>query len=408
MTNNPIRLGILGLGRAFTLMVPTFKEETRLRLVAATDSRKTALEQFEQDFGGRAHASAEALCTDPNVEAVYVATPHQVHADHVCLALSHGKHVLVEKPMAITLDECTRMIQAAKDHGAHLIVGHSHSFNSPVLHARALIEDGVYGQVRMITAVNYTDFLYRPRRPEELQTEQGGGVVFSQAAHQIDIVRLLAGGLVKQVRAVTGSWDPTRPTEGAYSALLLFENGAFATTVYSGYGHYDTDELQDNIGEMGHPKAADAYGRARRRLLQSTSAEDEARLKAEANYGGSQYAGPPAPAPYHQHFGHIVVSCDRADLRITPAGVMVYADTEKFLETIPTPRIPRAEVIDELWESVREGRTPVHNGQWSRATVEVCLAVLESARTGQDVTLHHQVSAEPVLRSYSQPVSSAV
>src|SRR5690606_27085948 len=145
-----------------------------------------------------------------------------------------------------------------------------------------------------------------------------------------------------------------------------------------------------------------------RRLLQSTSAEDEARLKAEANYGGSQYAGPPAPAPYHQHFGHIVVSCDRADLRITPAGVMVYADTEKFLETIPTPRIPRAEVIDELWESVREGRTPVHNGQWSRATVEVCLAVLESARTGQDVTLHHQVSAEPVLRSYSQPVSIAV
>ena len=59
----------------------------------------------------------------------------------------------------------------------------------------------------MITALNYTDFLYRPRRPEELDTAQGGGAVFNQAAHQVDIVRLLGGGRVKSVRAATGAWD---------------------------------------------------------------------------------------------------------------------------------------------------------------------------------------------------------
>ena len=77
-----------------------------------------------------------------------------------------------------------------------MIVGHSHSFNAPVLLARALIASGRLGAVRMVHAMQYTDFLYRPRRPEELDTRQGGGVVFSQAAHQAGLFR----GLVAQRR----------------------------------------------------------------------------------------------------------------------------------------------------------------------------------------------------------------
>ena len=106
----------------------------------------------------------------------------------------------------------------------------------------------------MLHALNYTDFLYRPRRPEELDTAQGGGAVFNQAAHQVDIVRLLGGGRVKSVRAATGAWDATRPTEGAYSALLTFEGGAFASLTYDGYGHFDSDELMGWIGESGQQK----------------------------------------------------------------------------------------------------------------------------------------------------------
>ncbi|NCV87281.1 MAG: gfo/Idh/MocA family oxidoreductase, partial [Oxalobacteraceae bacterium] len=108
------------------------------------------------------------------------------------------------------------------EQGAHLLIGHSHSYNAPVLLARQLIASGRFGAVRMIHALQYTDFLYRPRRPGELDTAQGGGVIFSQAAHQVDVVRLLAGGLVERVSAVSGRWDPLRPTEGAYSALLSF------------------------------------------------------------------------------------------------------------------------------------------------------------------------------------------
>ena len=88
------------------------------------------------------------------------------------------------------------MIDAAREAGVQLIVGHSHSFDLPILPTRELIASGAFGAVRMITALNFTDFLYRPRRPEELDTESGGGAVFNQAAHQVDIVRLLAGGKV--------------------------------------------------------------------------------------------------------------------------------------------------------------------------------------------------------------------
>ena len=197
MAERKIRLGVAGLGRAFTLMLPTLGADPRLQLVAAADPRAEARRQFETDFDAKTYESVEDLCRDPAVEAVYVATPHQLHARHVETAAAHGKHVLVEKPMAITLAECAVMIEATRRANVHLIVGHSHSFNGPVLHAREIIASGVFGAARMIHALNYTDYMYRPRRAEELDTAQGGGVVFSQGAHQIDIVRLLGGGKVR-------------------------------------------------------------------------------------------------------------------------------------------------------------------------------------------------------------------
>lgn len=389
-----LHIGVIGLGRAFTLMLPTFANDSRLKLVAATDPIAAARAQFGKDFGAPTYDSAQALCADPSVQAVYIASPHQFHAEHVCLAAAHGKHVLVEKPMALTLAECSRMIEAARSAGVHLIVGHSHSFNRPIQRTRELIESGVYGAVKMITALNFTDFLYRPRRPEELETAAGGGVIHSQATHQVDIVRLLGGGLVKSVQAHTGAWDASRPTEGAYSALLGFEGGAFASATYSGYGHYDSDALMNNIGEMGQPKNAQDYGAARKRLDSVRHADEESRLKAARNYGGSLYTGMAAlpTGLAHQHFGNVIVCCEKADLRPTTAGVEIYGNEQRTFEALPPPAIPRSEVIDELCGAIFEGQAPVHSGEWARATTEVCLAILEAARSNSGQILHHQVA----------------
>jgi phthalate 4,5-cis-dihydrodiol dehydrogenase len=381
-----IALGAVGLGRAFSLMAPTFAGDARVRLVAAADPRPEARARFEADFGGRTYATVEALCADDGVDAVYVATPHQHHAAHAILAAAAGKHVLVEKPMALDLDECAAMSTAARAHRVHLLVGHSHSFDAPIALARTLIEGGAYGRLRMVTALNFTDFLYRPRRPEELDTARGGGAVFNQAAHHVDIARLLGGGQVRTVRAQAGAWDPARPTDGAYSALLTFEDGLYASLTYSGYAHFDSDELCDWIGEGGQRKDPGAYGGARRAL-----SGDETAIKNARNYGGSLFA-PAGGTRLHQHFGLLIASCDRADLRPTPQGVMIYGDAERRLEPLAAPKVQRAEVIDELHAAVVENKPPRHDGEWGAATLEVCLAILRSSREGREIALQNQTA----------------
>ncbi|HVL35406.1 MAG TPA: Gfo/Idh/MocA family oxidoreductase, partial [Burkholderiales bacterium] len=182
-----LNFGVVGLGRAFSLMLPALERDPRVALVAGADPRPEARERFAREFQARAYATAEALCADPAVEVIYIATPHELHAAQACLAASHKKHLLVEKPMALTLEDCGAMIAAARAAGVHLLVGHSHSFDAPVQRARAIIASGELGRLRMVSALNYTDFLYRPRRPEELDPARGGGALFNQAAHQVDV-----------------------------------------------------------------------------------------------------------------------------------------------------------------------------------------------------------------------------
>src|SRR5258705_326400 len=387
--SDPVRLGVAGLGRAFMLMLPTLSQHPLIRLVAAADPRPEARKRFERDFSrpgspARPYDTVEALCADEGVEAVYVASPHQFHVEHVRIAAQHGKHVLVEKPMALTIADCQAMVAIARDAGVRLMVGHSHSFDAPYLRTVELIKTGKFGSPRMIVAMNYTDFLYRPRRPEELDTSQGGGVVFSQAAHQVDVVRLLAGGVAKTVRAVTGSFDPARPTEGAYQAFLTFSHGASASLTYSGYGRYDSDENLNWVGELGQSRDPSSYGAARRNLAQLSSPEEEAALKNTRTYGAANAQQGTDQRPVaHNHFGHIIVSCEDGDLRPMADGVMIYANDRRWLEPLAPPQVPRAEVVDELYAAVRNGRAPLHSGEWGTATLEVCLPILDSARAGE-------------------------
>jgi phthalate 4,5-cis-dihydrodiol dehydrogenase len=254
-----------------------------------------------------------------------------------------------------------------------------------------LIAGGTFGALRLVTAVQFTDFLYRPRRAEELVADTGGGVVHNQAPHHVDIARLLGGGMVKSVRALTGAWDPERPVDGAYSALLAFESGAFASLTYSGYAHFDSDEFAGWIAESGFSKDPDAYGSARALLRRAGTLEEELALKNARNYGGSESPEPNAGSRAHQHFGLVIASCDRADLRPGPKGVAIYGDQSRSFEPVAVPAVARSEVIDELYDAIFAGKAPLHSGEWSVATMEVCLAMAQSAREGREISLKHQV-----------------
>jgi phthalate 4,5-cis-dihydrodiol dehydrogenase len=392
-TQRKIRLGVAGLGRAFSLMLPTLVADERITLVAGADPRAEARARFEKDFGGRGFATVEAMCETADIDAVYISTPHQFHRANVEAAARARRHVLVEKPMSLSLADCAAMIETAEQAGIAMVVGHSHSFDRPIARTREIIAGGVIGRLRMINALQFTDFLYRPRRPEELATDAGGGVIFNQAPHQVDNVRLIGGGRVKSVRASAGIWDASRPTEGAYSAFLTFEDGAFATLTYSGYAHFDTDEFSDWIAESGLRKDPARYGAARA-ALGGLSGEAELAFKSAQNYGGPRYA-PPSPEAdggtrWHQHFGLLVASCEHGDLRPQPHGIVIYGDRERRFEELEPPRVPRSEVIDELYDAIFAGKTPLHGGAWALATMEVCFAILQSSREAREISLSHQ------------------
>jgi phthalate 4,5-cis-dihydrodiol dehydrogenase len=382
-----MRVGVAGLGRAFMLTLPALLRHPHISLVAAADPRAAARERFAREFRARTYSDIDGLCADPDVDVVYIASPHEFHAAQAIAAARAGKHVLVEKPMATSLTDCDAMAEAARLAGTALLVGPSHSFDAPVKLAADLIATGRYGRVRMITALNFTDYLYRPRRPEEFDRRRGGGVVYAQAVHQIDVVRRLAGAAVISVRAQAGDWDPARSTDGAYAALFTFANGAVATLTYSGYGRYDSDELGGWISETGYPKNPEAYGETRRKL---TDAGDtpEGVLKDGRAYGAMGVDSVPASPPYHEHFGFVLVSCENADLKLTPGGVIVYGNEERRAVELDPPAIPRAEVLEELLDVVQRGGRALHDANWGAATMACCSALLESSDEGREIFLN--------------------
>jgi phthalate 4,5-cis-dihydrodiol dehydrogenase len=385
----PIRLGIVGLGMAGAVMVRAAAQHRKIRLVAAAEPLAEPRERLARDFSGqnvRTYAETEALCADRDVEAVYIATPHQFHAAHACAAAAAGKHIVLEKPMALTLADCDVIIGAAQRAGVYLIIGHTHAFDPAIRLMRDIIVSGELGRLGMIASWNYTNYLYRPRRPEELDTAQGGGILFNQVPHQVDIARLLGGGLVAGVRAAAGGLDPQRPTEGHALALLTFDDGTAASLVYGGYDFFDSDEFCGWISERGAPKQP-AHGSARRALAQRRDAETALRTRLYA-YGRAQ-DGEPLSQP---HFGVTIATCAQGELRTSPHGVTLYGEQGRHDIALPSGCWSgRGNVLDDLWAAVRECHKPIHDGRWGKATLEVALAIMTSARERREIRLAHQV-----------------
>jgi phthalate 4,5-cis-dihydrodiol dehydrogenase len=344
-----------------------------VRLTAVGDVREEALDRAAAEYGVETHRSIEDLCRSPSVDVVWVATPSHLHAEHAIMAAEGGKHVIVSKPLAITLDECAAMNAAAERNGVLLLAGHTQSMAPTVRKLAELARGGAFGRLGMIHTWHYTDWMYRPRLPEELDPAKGGGPVFRQASHQVDIVRLIGGGLVRSVRAMTVQLDPARGAPGGYTVYLEFADGTPATIVYSGYGYFETGELtgKRSRAERVPEEFAAADERTRKEALRS------ARQGQEMSLG---------------QFGLTVVTCERADLRESPDGLWVYERGGR--REIPVPRELRgAAELAEMYQAVVHDRPLSHDGHWGLATLEVCVAIHESARTRQEVLLAHQTAS---------------
>lgn len=391
-----LRLGIAGLGVAGSQILAAVSAIPYIKITAAADTRKNALDRFRREYEAKVFDTVEEMCKSSNVDVVYVATPSELHAEHVMIAASWGKHVIVEKPMAITIKECEEMNAAVERNGVKLVCGGAHSFSPPIRMIRGVVQSGQLGKLCMINTWNYNEFMCRSRPRRDLAISHG--VVLNQGPHQVDIVRFIGGGVVKSVRAMTVIADPLRPYEGAYVCYLEFEEGVPATLVYSGYGFFDSSELHWWVGEGGGQRDANTNMRARMAMRNVRSHDEEELLREKRRYGGSE------PAEWSQRyraehsnryqplFGLTLVTCERGEIRQSPTGLIIYAEEgRKEMQASHNPGQRVAEIA-ELYKAVVNNRRVLHDGHWGEATLEVCLAILESARERREILLSHQAS----------------
>ena len=142
-----VRVGVIGCGRiAERRHVPEYHSHGRAELYGYFDSRRESAEKLSAAYGGRVFRSAEELLADPQIDAVSICAANNVHAELSIQALNAGKHVLVEKPMAMKVEDCERMLEAAREAGKLLMVGQNQRFNTGHQRAKELIEQGIIGK----------------------------------------------------------------------------------------------------------------------------------------------------------------------------------------------------------------------------------------------------------------------
>src|SRR6266478_1879150 len=148
--NKKLRMGLAGLGAASTQILRALDHYPNIVVTAACDNRAEALAAFQRLRSGAIFSSVAEMAQSDDVDAIYVATPNYLHCEHVLEAIDNRKDVIVEKPIAISLDECDRMISAAKRSGVRILAGHTHSFDAPIRAMVDAIRNGMIGDLYML------------------------------------------------------------------------------------------------------------------------------------------------------------------------------------------------------------------------------------------------------------------
>ncbi len=225
----PLNWGILGAGDiADRHVAPAMQAARGQRLVAVMRRDRRQAEEFAQRHGAaRAYTNTEALVNDPEVTAIYVATPPHLHAANTILAAENGKHVLCEKPMAKDVNQARAMIQACRANNVRLTICYYQRFNVRHHRIKQLVDSGAIGQV-MAARMQFLD--YRPPRPGDWRQNpeiSGGGPLMDLGPHCLDLLRYFCGPPV-EYEAMVDSAVCGMPVEDTATLLLRMTNGAQA------------------------------------------------------------------------------------------------------------------------------------------------------------------------------------
>jgi predicted dehydrogenase len=316
--NRPIRWGILGTGAIAAAFATALRQVTDATLFAVGSRSQTSADDFAQTYDlVRAFASYAELAADPDVDVVYIASPHTAHFEHTMLCLGAGKHVLCEKPFALNSTQTEQMVALAKHNGLFLMEAMWMRFIPLIIELRRRVDAGEIGQVRMIQA----DFGFRaPRNPHSrlFNPELAGGALLDLGIYPLAFSALLLGAPT-EITSLANIGTTGVDEQSAY--VLKHEGGelsvlasALRTQTSMSAWVYGTD------GRIHLPKQ---FWRAKEMVLYRNEMEPES---IHLPYAGNGY----------QFEAQEVVDCLRDGK--TESEIMPLRDSESLMGTMDTIR----------------------------------------------------------------------
>lgn len=226
-----IRLGVLGAGIIAKSFMEAAPNVPGLDVAVICDIVEDAARALAEPQNIYTATDFRAVLADETVEAVYIALPHHLHEEATIAAAEAGKHILLEKPMANTLEEADRMLAAQKRAGVKLMIGFTHRFHSELETAKRLIQAGELGQLTLAVDLMTTGGVIPSWFWQK--AEAGGGVLHVNGAHSFDRLRWLMGSEIVEVFAYAQTYDSRKTVEDSAVVALRFANGAMGMTVHN-------------------------------------------------------------------------------------------------------------------------------------------------------------------------------
>ena len=231
-----LKVGIIGLGGIARQHCNSITHINEVEVVAVADlfeeKRREYMEKYDIPRGYTSHTE---LLKDDEVDAVAVVLGHQLHHQLTLDACRAGKHVLVEKPMAISLQQCDEMIKVAAENGVKLMVGHTQRFYGTSVKAKEILDSGELGP--LITAVSYMskNWGYSWRRPQYRSRYHGGGMWLTNGVHVVDRLSWIMASQPLSVSASIGTRAHYQSGDDSATAFIRYKNGLAGVAVAVGY-----------------------------------------------------------------------------------------------------------------------------------------------------------------------------
>ena len=257
----PVRLGVVGLGWWGGELADAAARSGAAEVVACYARTEATRVAWAEARGCRAATTFRELITDDDVEGVMLATPNSVHAAQICEAAEAGKAVLVDKPFTLTVADGRRAVEAARDAGTVLMVGHQRRRQAAVRGIRGLLEGGTLGAPLLATAT-FTVGRGFPANWRASRHESPLGGMTGLGVHMIDTFHYLVGP-IGRVSAFSNSVLAGQPMDHATGLLLEFDSGAVGNLVTSHFNPY-----VEELAILGSAGAAFSYDEGTRLMVQ--------------------------------------------------------------------------------------------------------------------------------------------